>query len=445
MNKLSGPRCSACFRQAMSALLTSLVLAFPLFAQGLQDLEFGEDDTFEVLTWNIEWFPKSGQITIDAVAQIIEALDVDLLALQEINDTATLQQMVDGIDGYDAYYDSAWPAGLAYVYKTDSLTVVNTYEIYTTQPYWSPFPRSPMVMEVLFNGELVIVINNHFKCCGNGVMNLNDPGDEETRRYIASNLLRQYVEDNLADDKVIILGDLNDTLTDNLANNVFQGFLDDPANYAFVDMGIATGSSADWSYPTWPSHLDHLLITNELFDAIADSAAEVECIRIDDFLPGGWSEYDANVSDHRPVALKVPLGPSGSGCPTETIASETPRLGTPPNADALQPGASSPPVIGTVWDPWIDHTTFLTDATLDGLILAVLPLNVPSNKGTLLCDVSPTTLIITQPAGSGFLLPIPMDCILAGLPLCVQGFSKGPSGAKLTNALDITVGTLSGN
>ena len=44
-------------------------------------------------------------------------------------------------------------------------------------------------------------------------------------------------------------------LTDSLYNNVFQSFIDDTVNYVFADMLISQGSSADWSYPTWPSHL----------------------------------------------------------------------------------------------------------------------------------------------------------------------------------------------
>ena len=41
-------------------------------AQSLSDLSFGTDSTFEVLTWNIEWFPKNGQSTADSVKQIIK-------------------------------------------------------------------------------------------------------------------------------------------------------------------------------------------------------------------------------------------------------------------------------------------------------------------------------------------------------------------------------------
>ena len=54
--------------------------------QTFDELEFGTDDTFEVVTWNIEWFPKDGQTTVGYVSQIIEALDVDLIAMQELDE-----------------------------------------------------------------------------------------------------------------------------------------------------------------------------------------------------------------------------------------------------------------------------------------------------------------------------------------------------------------------
>ena len=148
-----------------------------------------------------------------------------------------------------------------------------------------------------------LIINNHFKCCGDGNLNLNNDSDEEMRRLNASNLLKQYIDNNLSNKNVIVLGDLNDDIAESSANNVFQTILDDTDNYRFVDMDIASGGSSNWSYPTWPSLLDHILITNELFD----NDPYVEVIRIDDFMDGGFSQYDQNVSDHRPVALKLAI------------------------------------------------------------------------------------------------------------------------------------------
>lgn len=209
------------------------------------------------------------------------------------------------MDGYEGYLESVWFAGLAYIYKTDTVEINALYEIYTSSEYWNYFPRSPMVMELTFMGDEFILINNHFKCCGDGLLDLNNDTDEETRRYYASVLLKEYIDTNWEDKNVILLGDLNDRLNDSEAHNVFQMFLDDANNYLFADYEIAIGDPDNWSFPGWPSHLDHILITDELFSSFNDTDAEVQTIKIDDYLQGGWSEYDSNISDHRPVALKL--------------------------------------------------------------------------------------------------------------------------------------------
>ena len=291
-------------------ILSILLAGSSLIAQSFEDLSFGTDTTFEVMTWNIEWFPKNGQITIDYVTQIIEALDIDLLAIQEVDDISSFNQMIDSLNAYEGYLESAWFAGLAYIYKKDVIQINDIYEIYTTSPYWSPFPRSPMVIDLNFMNNRIIVINNHFKCCGDGILDLLDPDDEETRRYYASNLLKEYVDMHFANIKTIVLGDLNDDLSDDPENNVFQLILNDNENYLFADFEIAIGSDSEWSYPTWPSHLDHILITNKLFNEFENDSSVIQTIKIDEYITGGWWEYEENISDHRPVAIKLLLNPN---------------------------------------------------------------------------------------------------------------------------------------
>jgi len=274
-----------------------------LNAQSLEDLHFGTDSTFEVVSWNIEWFPKNGQVTADSVKTIIQSLAADVYALQEIEDTTLLKQVVSTIPGYACHFKFSHYGGLAYVYNTNTVQVNEKYEIYTSQPYWNAFPRSPQVLELTFNNEDYVIINNHFKCCGDGTLNTNDPNDEEMRRLSAVTLLKQYIDSLFIDERVIIVGDLNDILTDPTPNNVFNSFLND-TDYLFVDFPIALGSSANFSFPTWPSHLDHILISNELFADFSKPNSELSCIRIDDYM-SSWSAYDYNISDHRPVGLKL--------------------------------------------------------------------------------------------------------------------------------------------
>ncbi len=286
-------------------MLIALIVLSGLFAYSLGDMSFGEDTALEIMTWNIEWFPKCGSATMDSVATIIQSLDLDIYAIQEVSDTTAFKQMVDGIDNYEYYFYSRWFAGLAYVYKTDAIIVNNIFEIYTTEPYWRPFPRSPMVMDITYNGESYYVINNHFKAFGDGTINYSDPWDEEMRRYDACNYLRQYIETALPNEKVIVLGDMNDVITDNYPNNVFQEVLDDTENFLFADLDIANGPSNGWSYPGYPSHIDHIFITNELFEEFIADNSVIQTIRVGDYMAGGFTAYDTFVSDHYPVALKL--------------------------------------------------------------------------------------------------------------------------------------------
>ena len=116
-----------------------------IFSQDLENLSFGDDNSLDIATWNIEWFPKNGQATVEYVTQILQQLDLDILAMQELDDTDMFDQMFNELTNYTGYYESAWFAGLAYIYKTDVVQINDIYEIYTTSPYWNAFPRSPMV------------------------------------------------------------------------------------------------------------------------------------------------------------------------------------------------------------------------------------------------------------------------------------------------------------
>lgn len=301
------------------ALLTNATLT----AQ--TSIAFGTDTTFEVSTWNIEHFPKNDQATVDYVINLVEMMDIDMLALQEIEDQTAFNQVVDGLPGYGGFYAAYEYSGMAYLYKTEVLTVTNTYKILTG--YSRELPRAPFVAEITLNGEEYFVINNHYKCCGDGSMDPNDDWDEETRRLDASVLLKNYIDTYLSDKKVIVLGDLNDELTDNTEDNVFAPFLNDNENFMFADMHIAQAPAADWSYPSWPSHLDHILITNELVAELTHEDYGASIIKPDAVISGGWSTYDNNVSDHRPVAIKLPMpkAPNGLGSYTKSALTVYPN------------------------------------------------------------------------------------------------------------------------
>ena len=286
-------------------LLALLIFSNKAFTQTFPDLHFGTNNTLDVVSWNIEWFPKEGQTTINNVKGIIDALDAEIIAIQEIDSKTSFQQLIDQLDDYDGYYLNDDYQSLAYLYKKSEIEMMERFEIYTTSNYWSPFPRSPLILKIKFRNEIYYIINNHLKCCGDGDLDPYDTGDEEARRLRACDLLDDYILDELSDAKVIVLGDMNDEITDRAQDNVFSTFLSKPAEYSFADMRIAESSSSSWSYPDWPSHLDHILLTNELFEQVEQDGSSCEVIRLDDHFYGGFNEYENKVSDHRPVGIRI--------------------------------------------------------------------------------------------------------------------------------------------
>lgn len=284
-------------------VLSILVFSYASAYSQFENLKFGTDSTLEVVTWNIEHFPKNGETTINYVAELMSAIDADIFAIQEVEDEVDLQQLIELMPGWDYAYAFNQYAALAYVYNTDSLTDVNFFEIYTNKS--REFPRSPFLMEFTFRAQQFLIINNHLKCCGDQYLDMNDDWDEEKRRFDACVLLDNYIETNYPDSKVVITGDLNDILTDEFIDNVFEIFIANDNDYLVTDMDIAYGDESDWSYPSWPSHIDHIIITNELLDEYNSSESVTQTIKADEYFEDGFDEYDDNVSDHRPVGIKI--------------------------------------------------------------------------------------------------------------------------------------------
>lgn len=246
------------------------------------------DETFDIVTWNIEQFPKSGN-TIPLVAEIIQSLNADIIALQEINSASafnTLKGLLPGWDGFIPKQNNSLQVG--YLYKTAEISISGTQELFTDDA--SSFPRPAYVTTATHvSGKSITLINLHLKCC--------DDGNSIERRRTASQKLKNHIDTNLSSASVVVLGDFNEDITEPEGNGVFNNFKEDSNNYRFANMNIAMCSSENWSYPSWPSHLDHILITNELFSLVED----VRTLKVN----ACESQYYSTVSDHRPVMLRL--------------------------------------------------------------------------------------------------------------------------------------------
>lgn len=271
-------------------------------------LSYGDAATLEVMTWNLEHFPKHGEETIALAAGVILAVQPDIVAMQEIKSDSAFVALIAHLQAQDAENhwagfranSDAWDQNLAYIYKSSEVIISSISEIYRNDElYHGPFPRSPLVMEANWKGVELVLINNHYKARG---------GEEnEARRAKASRLIDQYITANYDRANVIMLGDLNDKITDEKATNVFLPFLEKPEEYRFADMIIAQDSTASWSYLYWKyrGHIDHILISNELFDEFEQDASGVKTVVIDAVMEGGNDARYKYITDHRPVVMKL--------------------------------------------------------------------------------------------------------------------------------------------
>ncbi len=255
---------------------------------------FGTEQTLEVMTWNLENFAKNGDVTVDRVAQILDSLDVDIIALQEIENVAKFNQLDQQLTDWQGYVSSgaAYDINLAFLYRNELDPEI--YQILTSE--WYALPRSPLVMEVQVDNKDFIIINNHFKAGGDA--------DDLARRREGSEILHQYIISHYDAENVIALGDLNDQLTDSNQMNVFLPFLDDTDNFLFADYSLEVAGVENYSYPNWPSHLDHILISNELFDEFTQENSDIQTLHVDNFFIN-FDQYEENVSDHLPVGIKL--------------------------------------------------------------------------------------------------------------------------------------------
>ena len=83
------------------------------------------EESLYIATWNLEWFPKRGRVTVEYVAEAISLMNVDVLAIQEVDDTREFDRLLDMLPGYSGYYESAWFAGLAFLYRHDVVEIVD--------------------------------------------------------------------------------------------------------------------------------------------------------------------------------------------------------------------------------------------------------------------------------------------------------------------------------
>ena len=280
-----------------------------------------EIDDLDIITWNVEFFPKN-PLTVSYMYDAIISLNSDVFALQEIQIADSLDVLTQRLgENWVSYRSdgSSVYGQLAYLINTDFIELIEEpYTILTIEDESDFAYRLPYILEFKFNNKNFILVNIHLKCCDGG----------DARRLASSITLNNYIQNNFGGDDVVILGDYNDEIGSSPLNIFYDSYFCDctqsdnitscqnesntqticndnegtwTANYEITDWDIAYGSTNYWSYPSYPSHIDHILITNEL----VEYNSSTQTILVDLIFENGLADYNHYISDHRPIVITL--------------------------------------------------------------------------------------------------------------------------------------------
>ncbi len=260
----------------------------------------GEDipksETFDIVTWNIEWFGDANQGPGDVdqqfenVLTVIENIDADLYTFQEIASVARWNQLVNQLDGFSGILaEYSQTQKTAYLYRESVITPLASGLLTTGQNSFDWANRLPLWLHFSVTiGEETREIHSY------GV-HAKAFADSESyqRRVNASNQLKSYLDSNRSGDNVIFFGDYNDQLTVSTWSNQpspYENFVEDPA-YFPVTLSLEEAGATSFRSV---SMIDHITVTNQLIEDHIDGAQRVEN-------PFYITNFLNTTSDHYPV------------------------------------------------------------------------------------------------------------------------------------------------
>jgi len=316
---------------------------------------FDVANTLEVVNWNIEWFGSPAQDPSNDVLQaanvktVVNNINADVYGFAEVVDTTLFRNTVLPA-GYNVIFspfgsyadnkaDADYPLAqkLAFMYRTDLIKPIRTFGILedtynpavaSTSADGTPYKnwssgRFPFAMEaeVTINGkkETIYFIEIHAKA---NTGTTADQIDSYNRRKGGNLQLKNWIDANLANKKVIILGDFNDVLNPDKTiapmpagtGTSYSDFTLDAANYFPITLPLSLAGKQ--STAGFNTVIDNVIINKNLNLNYIKGTAEVL-----DGVKTLISNYSTTTTDHYPVKTRYLFGNSA---PTlSTIADQS--------------------------------------------------------------------------------------------------------------------------
>jgi len=358
-----------------------------------------KEKTFDVVTWNIEWFghaslgPADNALQLANTKKLLLAQDAELVTVEEIVNEEAFNNLVSELPGYKGFLSpyvsgSSGPNAqkVGFIYKTSAVEFVSARGMLVNPAnptsFWAS-GRLPylFVADVTQEGvkKRMHFIAIHTKANEN--TSAADALDAYTRRLSDLKVLKDTLDTYYAEANIMMMGDYNDDVDFTVANvstteSTYKPFIDDADRYRAVTKDLSEAGLR--TYITFDNVIDHVMISDEMYADYVPGSAKV-------IIPFDLIEdYGSTTSDHMPVTARFILTPNVSFAAAASTMAE---------------------YAGTY-----NLTLNLTraSATPQTLTIAVAP-------GTGMTDAE-----YNAPAGNVYTLTVPAGATKATLPILIQ-------------------------
>ncbi|EIA07806.1 endonuclease [Flavobacterium frigoris] len=312
------------------------------FQQSGSDLSISKDKTLDIATWNVAWFgdetnsPAAGKTDSDAIQKeavknILQTLDADIYAVEEVSDDTLLAQMVSEMNDYSYVLseatsypnDASGPKQkVGFIYKNKTVEAVSTKVLLETiHPYYNGGDNSALAnypdadkSRFFASGRLPFMLTANVTIDGNkkqiNIIDLharaNTSGDAQGKydmRKFDVEVLKDTLDAQYPNANLILLGDYNDDVDQTVSDvpttiSSYAAYVNDATNYFIPTKSLSDAGFR--SYVTYENMIDHITLSNELSDLYIPESARVHY----EFYS---SDYTKTASDHFPVSVRLQM------------------------------------------------------------------------------------------------------------------------------------------
>jgi len=304
---------------------------------------YPKSETFDVAAYNISFFgsnstnnatPSDIATQVANITTVMQRLNMDVIAIEEMSNDAALAQLVGNLPGYASVVSNRWsysfdppdpsfpPQKIGFIYNTSTVTLSTTepprvmfegmydsarlnlpghrltdYPTGTPSSFWGS-GRLPYM--ATFNVTIgcttrkVRLVVLHAKSGGTA--------DGYIRRQYDVKVLKDSLDAFYASDSVIILGDYNDRIVTSIYTGNPTSYLPFVSNPNYNILTLPLDQAGRTSFPSSNGLIDHITVTNELTSENIVNSTDIEDPRL--YIPN----YTATTaSDHLPVFTRFAL------------------------------------------------------------------------------------------------------------------------------------------